>query len=109
MARGDRRLGPVILEAVNRGARLDGWDETFNYNVWLDAFAACDIDPDYYTVRGYAQDELLPWDMFDVGVSKAFLLRERNRAYEGTVTPDCRQSCSGCGANSLLKEVKCDA
>ena len=109
MARGDRRLGPVILEAVNRGARLDGWDETFNYNVWLDAFAACDIDPDFYTVRGYAQDELLPWDMFDVGVSKAFLLRERNRAYEGTVTPDCRQSCSGCGANSLLKEVKCDA
>ena len=109
MARGDRRLGPVILEAVNRGARLDGWDETFNYNAWLDAFTACDIDPDFYTVRGYAQDELLPWDMFDVGISKAFLLRERNRAYEGTVTPDCRQNCSGCGANSLLKEVKCDA
>ena len=109
MARGDRRLGNVILEAVNCGARLDGWDEFFDYKAWLDAFAACGIDPDYYTVRGFSEDEILPWDMFDVGVSKDFLLRERTQAYKGLVTPDCRHKCSGCGANALLREVKCDA
>lgn len=109
MARGDRRLCNVIEEAVRRGARLDGWDEYFSYSTWIDAFQACGIDPDFYTVRGYGEDELLPWDVADVGISKAFLLRERNRAYEETVTPDCRHGCSGCGANRLLKEVSCDA
>jgi len=107
-ARGDRRVGKVIEEAMNRGARLDGWDEFFNYQCWLDAFEACGVDPDFYTVRGYGEDELLPWDMIDVGVTKRFLLRERERAYRGEITPDCRQGCAGCGANKLLKEVCCD-
>jgi len=107
-ARGDRRVGPVIEEAMRRGARLDGWDEYFNYSIWLDAFKACGVDPNFYTTRGYAENELLPWDMIDVGVSKKFLLRERERAYSGIITPDCRQGCSGCGANCLLKEVVCD-
>ena len=60
-------------------------------------------------VRGYGEEEILPWDMIDVGVSKKFLLRERRRAYEAQVTPDCRHGCAGCGANGLLKEVSCDA
>ena len=108
-ARGDRRVGKVIEEAMNRGARLDGWDEFFSYQTWLDAFEACGIDPDFYTVRGYGADEVLPWDTIDVGVTKRFLLRERRQAYAGKVTPDCRNGCAGCGANKLLKEVKCDA
>jgi len=109
VARGDRRLCPVIEDAARRGARLDGWDEYFNYQHWLDAFEACGVDPNFYTVRGYGEDEVLPWDVIDVGVTKRFLLHERQLAYEGRVTPDCRHGCSGCGANSLLREVKCDA
>ena len=108
-ARGDRRVGAVIEKAMENGSRLDGWDEHFTYQAWLDAFEACGVDPDFYTVRGYGEDELLPWDMIDVGVSKRFLLKERQRAYNETVTPDCRHGCSGCGANRLLKEVECDA
>ena len=109
MARGDRRLGPVIEAAVRNGARLDGWDEYFRYDLWQDAFKECGVDMDFYTVRGYGQDEVLAWDPIDVGVSKKFLLCERRRAYEGRVTPDCRQGCAGCGANKLLQEVGCDA
>ncbi|MBD8990318.1 MAG: TIGR03960 family B12-binding radical SAM protein [Clostridiales bacterium] len=108
-ARGDRRLGPVIEAAVENGARLDGWDEYFDYGKWLDAFEKCGVDVDYYTTRGFGEEELLPWDAIDVGVSKKFLLRERRRAYENLVTPDCRHGCAGCGANCLLKEVACDA
>lgn len=107
-ARGDRRLGAVIEEAVMNGARLDGWDEYFRYDIWQDAFRKCEIDENFYTVRGYGEDELLPWDMIDVGVTKTFLLRERRRAYDCLVTPDCRQGCAGCGANKLLREVACD-
>ena len=108
-ARGDRRLGAVIEEAVKNGARLDGWDEYFRYDIWCNAFEKCGIPVDFYTVRGYGEEEILPWDMIDVGVSKKFLLRERQRAYDAQVTPDCRHGCAGCGANGLLKEVSCDA
>ena len=109
MARGDRRLGPVIEQAVKNGARLDGWDEYFNYSNWFDAFQKCGIDTDFYTTRGFGEDEILPWDIIDVGVTKRFLKLERKRAYEGRITPDCREGCAGCGANCLLKEVECDA
>jgi radical SAM superfamily enzyme YgiQ (UPF0313 family) len=109
MARGDRRLGPVIEEAAKSGARLDGWDEYFRFDIWLDAFKKCGVNMDYYTTRGFGEDELLPWDGIDVGVSKRFLLRERRRAYDARITEDCRHGCAGCGANCLLKEVQCDA
>lgn len=109
MARGDRRLSKVLVEAVNRGAKLDGWDEYFSYQTWLDSFAACGIDPDFYTTRGYGEDEILPWSTIDVGLSDKFLLNERKHAYAETVTPDCRHGCAGCGANKLLQEVACDA
>lgn len=108
-ARGDRRLGNVIQWAVEHGAKLDGWDEYFRNDIWMDAFAACNIDMNHYTLRGFGEDEILPWDTIDVGVSKAFLKRERQRAYAAAVTPDCRHGCAGCGANCLLKEVQCDA
>ena len=108
-ARGDRRVGAVIEDALRRGARLDGWDEFFSYQTWLDAFSACGIDPDFYTTREYSEKEILPWDTLDVGVTKNFLLRERHLAYQNTVTPDCRKGCSGCGANRLLMEGNCDA
>ncbi len=109
LARGDRRLGPVLEYAARHGARLDGWDEYFRYDLWLDAFKSCGIDPNFYTVRGIGEEEVLPWDTISVGVDKSFLLRERHRAYEGKVTRDCREGCSACGADKLLKEVQCDA
>ena len=108
-ARGDRRLGAVIEEAVRRGAKLDGWDEYFDYGRWHEAFEACGIPEAFYTTRGYDEQELLPWDVIDVGDTKKFLLKERQRAYAGQVTPDCRHGCAGCGANALLEEVACDA
>ena len=109
LARGDRRLGPVLEEAMKRGAKLDGWDEYFSYQTWLDSFAACGIDPDFYTTRGYELEEELPWQTISDGVTTGFLKRERERAYRSEITPDCRTQCSGCGANCLLTGGKCDA
>ena len=109
MARGDRRIAPVIAEAARNGAKLDGWDEYFKHEAWINAFETCGVDPEFYTTRGFGEDELLAWDHINVGLTKKFLLRERHTAYESRVTPDCRHGCAGCGANCLLKEVKCDA
>ena len=100
-ARGDRRLSRAILEAVDRGQRLDGWDEFFRFDTWMEAFAAAGIDPDFYAARRRPYTELLPWDHIDCGVSRAFLVRESEKARAGVTTPDCRTQCAGCGANRL--------
>ncbi len=109
LARGDRRLGAVIEEAVKRGARLDGWDEYFSYQTWMDCFRDCGIDPDFYAARGFDLDELLPWSTISDGVQDSFLRREREKAYRSETTPDCRTQCSACGANCLLNGGTCDA
>ncbi len=108
MARGDRRLGPVIREAVRLGAKLDGWDEYFRYDIWMQAFHACGVDPDFYTTRGFGKDERLPWQTLSVGVSQDFLWHEREKAYASQTTPDCRTKCGGCGANRLSERGVCD-
>ena len=97
-ARGDRRLSKVLVEAYKRGCLFDAWTETFREEPWLDAFDACGIDVAFYTSRERSTDELLPWDMIDVGVSREFLKREWDNALNEKVTQNCRAGCSGCGA-----------
>ena len=101
LARGDRRIAPAIALAVSEGAMLDAWDEYFDYERWIDVFERCGVDPDFYTVRGFGLDEVLPWDIIDCGVTKKYLLSERQKAYEGKTTPSCKENCNGCGANKL--------
>ena len=98
LARGDRRVGPVIEEAYKNGAIFDSWSEFFKNEIWMDAFKTCGVDIDFYTTRERGLDELFPWDFIDAGVTKEFLKREWQQALNGEVTPNCRQKCSGCGA-----------
>ena len=108
-ARGDRKVADVIEAAWRQGAKFDAWSEYFDFDRWLAAFAACGVDPAFYANRTRDKDELLPWDVTSVGVTKQFLWRERERAYEAVITPDCRVQCTGCGANKLYPGGKCDA
>ena len=101
-AKGDRRLGAVIETAFRNGSFFDTWEEYFDYDRWLAAFAACGIDPDFYNYRAMALEETAPWDHMDVGVSRAFLAREYQKALCAETTPPCNRQCSGCGANKLL-------
>lgn len=101
LARGDRRIAPALALLVSEGAMLDAWDEFFDYAKWMDAFERTGVDPDFYTVRGFGIDEVLAWDFIDIGVTKSYLKREREKAYEGKTTPSCAEHCNGCGANKL--------
>ena len=109
LARGDRRLGAVLEAAWKNGARLDGWIEYFDYDLWMKAFRDTGVDPSFYTTRGFGKDEVLPWDTIDCGVSKRFLWMEKERSDRSETTPDCRTRCAGCGANHLLERGVCDA
>jgi radical SAM-linked protein len=97
LARGDRRLAPVLLAAYRRGCRLDAWSEHLRLEPWRQAFRETEVDPDFY-LRERSLEETLPWDHLDAGVSREFLASERARAYQGLETPDCRQAgCQDCG------------
>lgn len=98
LARGDRRLGKVILCAYQSGCIFDAWSEFFQFDKWMEAFSKNEIDPLFYTSREREKDELFPWDFIDAGVTKQFLWREYENAKAEKVTPNCRQGCSGCGA-----------
>ncbi len=107
-ARGDRRLSAVIETAWRKGCKLDGWDECFRLDDWMQSFEDCGIDPAFYAGRERSLDEVLPWDHLDYGVTKSHLIREHDKAYNNETTPHCRQKCSGCGANKL-NGGECDA
>ncbi len=96
-ARGDRRLGDVMERAWRMGCRFDGWSDQFRYDLWLKAFEAEGIDPDFYALRPRPTDEIFPWDHLDCGVTKAYLLREWEKAQRAECTMDCRKGCTGCG------------
>lgn len=97
-ARGDRRVAQVILRAYQKGCLYDAWAETFRYDLWLAAFEECQVDIGFYTARERKKEEIFPWDFLDCGVNKAYLWREWERAQRAEVSPNCRQSCQGCGA-----------
>ena len=98
MARGDRRVGAVIEEAYRLGCLFDSWTESFRNDLWMEAFRNTDVDISFYNQRERGKDEIFPWDFIDIGVSRSFLYKEWERALNETVTPNCREKCSGCGA-----------
>ena len=107
-ARGDRRLGQVLLRAYEKGCHFDSWQNCFDYDKWCAAFEECGIEPDFYSARRRSYDEVLPWDHLDHGPSKEFLIRENEKAKAAATTPHCRLQCANCGAQHL-NEGRCDA
>ena len=101
-SRGDRRLGDVLEYAWQNGAKFDSWSEYFDYQRWMDALEHCGLSGDFYAHRLREKDEVFPWAVPSVGVSREFLWRERELCYQSVTTPDCRTRCSGCGANKML-------
>lgn len=103
MAKGDRRISEPIYKAWLKGCKFDSWSEHFKYQLWMDVFKECDIDPEFYAYRRRDYEEIFPWDHINPGVSKEFLTREhRKGTVEAEPTLDCRFGpCSACGIKKL--------
>ena len=108
LSRGDRRMGRVIENVWRSGGRLEAWSDYFSFERWMKAFDDAGVDPTFYAHRERDKDEVMPWDIVDVGVRRAHLWHEREQAYKSELSPDCRKQCSACGAAKLLKGGKCD-
>ncbi len=105
IARGDRKVSKAIYRAWQLGCKFDGWNDLFQYDKWIQAFEETGIDPAFYANRQRSYDEILPWEHISVGVSKQFLINEREKAMREEVTPNCRQECSHCGAKCFGRGV----
>lgn len=106
-ARGDRRTCDVLIKAFEKGAKFDGWSEYFKMDIWNEAMAECNLDPDFYVYRDRSYEEILPWDFIDIGVNRKYLERENEKAKKAELTKNCLEGCTGCGINVNFKEGKC--
>jgi radical SAM-linked protein len=87
-ARGDRKLGQVLLRAYRSGARFDSWEDQLKIDVWERAFADEGVEPAAYlgTIPVSAR---LPWSHVDVGLEEGFLLREYRKALKSRLSLPC--------------------
>lgn len=108
LSRGDRRMGKVIENVWRSGGRLEAWTDYFSFDRWMQAFDNAGVDPTFYAHRERCKDEVMPWDVVDVGVRKEHLWHEKEQCYRSELSPDCRKQCSCCGAAKLLKGGRCD-
>ncbi|MDI6874240.1 TIGR03960 family B12-binding radical SAM protein [Candidatus Solincola sp.] len=98
LARGDRRLGPVVEAAAREGC-LDNWSEFFSWERWRRAMEEQGLDPAWYVERERSEEEVFPWEHLSAGVDRSFLWEEYRKALRGEPTPDCRYGdCRDCGA-----------
>lgn len=106
LSRGDRRLGPVIKTAWEKGAKFDAWNEWHRPNAWREAFAEHGLDPAWYAHRVRPVDEIFPWDHINAGVEKRWLLMDWTAAEKGETKVDCREHCYHCGILSAFKGLR---
>lgn len=66
---GDRRVGKILL-AVQK-----------NNGNWKKALKEVDINPDFYVYRQKSLDEILPWDIFELGLSKKVLAADYKKVF----------------------------
>ena len=86
----------VLYNAFKEGAIFDEWSEHFKWSLWERVFEREGVSLEKHSYPPKL-DIILPWEIVDSGISKEFLLRERNLAFEGIMSEDCRIGCLGCG------------
>jgi radical SAM family uncharacterized protein len=98
LARGDRRVADAIEIAFRKGARMDGWDECFDYDLWMAAFAEAGVDVAWYTTRPRDEAEVFPWEHLDSGLDRGWLWQDWQDATADREVEDCRWTpCYDCG------------
>lgn len=104
LARGDRRMGPVLVNAWKSGCLFDGWTDQFNLKRWIESLTQSGVPIDFFTFRKRRQEEPLPWDHMDSRVEKRFFKEQWESALHGELVEDCRHGqCHACGVCDFEK------
>jgi len=111
LSRGDERTASLIERAWRLGARFDGWDEHFAWDIWLEALDAWERDENVSRSTFHATlplDGRLPWDHIDVGLADGFLAMEYKRTLKGRFSPPCGKPVHAKVHHTNLEEAKAD-
>ncbi|MDD3311804.1 TIGR03960 family B12-binding radical SAM protein [Pseudodesulfovibrio sp.] len=111
-SRGDRRLAEVVELAYRKGALFSSWKDHLRLEPYREAMAEAGLSWDEYT--GPRDPEApLPWDHLSSGLTRRFLLAERERALAGKITEDCRygacRNCGVCGGDGRVSTLAAQA
>ncbi|MHC4982159.1 MAG: TIGR03960 family B12-binding radical SAM protein [Planctomycetota bacterium] len=87
IARGDRRVGRAIEAAWRAGARMDSWNEYFDYAKWVAAFEQAGLDLASSAKPELPLDAPLPWSHITGHRSEEFLRKEHERMVEALSWP----------------------
>lgn len=87
-ARGDRRLGAALLDAHERGG-MKGLKQGMKAN---------GLTQEHYLYRQWDEkNEILPWQLLDMGLDSSYLVQELERAKMEKFTSPCAVGCTRCG------------
>jgi radical SAM family uncharacterized protein/radical SAM-linked protein len=105
VSRGDRRVANIIYRAWEKGARFDGWDESFDYQLWLSCVEESGLDVSLF-LGTIPLDGKLPWDHIDVGLKERFLELEWKKATMNRLSPPCGKVYGAIVHHSNLEELE---
>ncbi len=107
IARGDERIGDLIIEAFHKGARLDAWEDYYKRDLWKQICGSAVFDVEHETYRKRNKHEKLPWYNISLGNSQAYLKLENIKAHKFEMSPPCSDPCpASCGICN--KNIKID-
>lgn len=106
-ARGDRKLGRVLLRAYANGARFDSWEDQLKIDVWEEAFRAEGVAPADY-LGTLPVSARLPWSHIDVGLEDGFLVREYRKALKSRLSPPCGKAAGAFVHHTNLEDASKD-
>lgn len=106
MTRGDKKFGKLIYALYKKGAYLTSWDEYLEYDQWRETAAECGISFEEEASRQYEKDEVLPWEVIDMGIPRSWFEQEYEKALRAENTIPCEFNCVKCGVCTNFKTHK---
>lgn len=104
--RGDERYADLIYALYKKGAYMTSWDEYLDYSMWEETAEECGISLDEEAAKHFSKDEVLPWEVIDIGIPKSWFEQEYEKALRNENTIPCEFNCVNCGVCKNFKTHK---
>lgn len=95
--RGDERYADLIYTLYKKGAYMTSWDEYLDYSMWEETAEECGISLDEEAAKQFSKDEVLPWEVIDIGIPRSWFEQEYEKALRNENTIPCEFNCVNCG------------
>lgn len=104
--RGDERYADLIYALYKKGAYMTSWDEYLDYSMWEETAEECGISLDEEAAKQFSKDEVLPWEVIDIGIPRSWFEQEYEKALRNENTIPCEFNCVNCGVCKNFKTHK---